>query len=215
MTRTAMTLLALVLLGGCRSPDSVVRGAVDSAGTAARNRASYSESEIEIEKLPTTVEEFLALRDQLATEPRGGAAIYVVAQLLYTRDQALGLPCLTIALERQFLVDAPDGYRGMRPNARIMQNLRERVLAKPYIARSYIQGTSHEDGYALPQPPYVIATKIQRGDPEGKVFVYSTGADTPRPITLVANDSGIWKAHEWSSLEVGVRAPVEKVHDDF
>jgi hypothetical protein len=48
-----------------------------------------------------------------------------------------------------------------------------------------------------------------------KVFVKCTGADSPRPITLVKNDKGIWKAKEFSSLLVGIKAPPSNVKDDL
>jgi hypothetical protein len=48
-----------------------------------------------------------------------------------------------------------------------------------------------------------------------KRFVHSSGADSPRPLTLRKNNRGLYKVTSWSSLQVGVRPPVETVDDDL
>ena len=53
------------------------------------------------------------------------------------------------------------------------------------------------------------------GEDTAKMFVWSTGADSPRPVHLVKNNRGVWKAKNWNSLSVGVRAPVQVVDDDL
>ncbi len=47
------------------------------------------------------------------------------------------------------------------------------------------------------------------------MYLWSTGADTPRPIALERNDKGLWKAFEWSSLEVDVRPPSRRTRDEL
>ena len=46
-----------------------------------------------------------------------------------------------------------------------------------------------------------------------KVFVASSGAASPRPVTLQRNNRGLWKAVEWSSLTLGVAAPSSEDED--
>ncbi len=182
-------------------------------------------SDIKIDKIPATAEEFITLRDRIATTPEGGAAIFVVALLKYAEDQTIGEQFLTIAIDAKWLIDKPTGYKGKSPGVRYMQALKERIAGKPYVARSYIQGTSPENGYKL-QTPLTIKILEQEGDKAAnaqrkaanglvKLFVYSTGADRPRPIEVNQNDKGLWKAYNWGSLEVGVRPPVENVSDDI
>ena len=75
-----------------------------------------------------------------------------------------------------------------------------------------------EDGYALPAGALSVRVKQQANSVQGdraKVFVFSSGADSPRPVSLAMNDKGLWKATEWSSLEVGVRAPGPRPTDDL
>lgn len=171
---------------------------------------------IELPGLPGTVEELVALRDRVATTPEGGAAVLVLALLAYAQDPALGTKFLTVAIEARQLGDGPDGYKGKQPGRMVLQNARDRIGRAPHIARSYVQGTSPANGYALPSTPWRIAGREQPGDvrgDKGKTFVRSSGADTPRPVHLVKNDKGLWKASNWSSLEVGVRAPAAPADD--
>lgn len=175
-----------------------------------------SETAIEIPNLPTSVEAFLALRDRLATTPQGGAAVFVVAMHAYSVDPALGLPFLTIAIERDQLVDGLRGYKNKEPRRQALRDMDQRVRSKPYLARAYFQGTTPQSGYTLPAPPLVVQVREQDRDRgTGKVFVHCTGADTPRPIHMKQNNRGLWKAKNWSSLQVGCRAPVEVVDDDI
>lgn len=171
---------------------------------------------VEVPGLPATVEELVALRDRLATTPEGGAAIMVLALIAFAQDPALGTKFLTVAIEARHLGDGPDGYKGKQPSGVVLRDARDRIGRAPHIARSYVQGTSPQGGYALPAPPWRVAGREQPGDVQadrGKTFVRSSGADSPRPMHLVKNDRGLWKASNWSSLEVGVRAPAAASDD--
>lgn len=168
------------------------------------------ETTIELPGLPATPEELVALRDRLATTPHGGAAILALALLAYSQDPALGTRFMTIAIEPRQLGDAPDGYKGKQPSRNVLQNLKDRIGRAPRIARSYLQGTTSANDFALPPPPWRVRVREQPGDvqaEQARVFVWSTGAGTPRPVHLVKNDKGLWKASNWSSLEVGIQAP--------
>ncbi len=48
-----------------------------------------------ITNIPKTIEEFVEMRDRISTTPIGGAASFVVAMIIYTRDIYLGLNCFT------------------------------------------------------------------------------------------------------------------------
>lgn len=169
--------------------------------------------------LPGSVDQFLAQRDALAVTPEGGAAVYVVAQAVYAQDPALGLQLLTIATDRSQLSADAKGYKGQSLSNMEQQNLRMRIGAKPYLARSYFLGTSPENRYTLPAGDLEVAIRQQPIDPvkdDGtKLFVHCSGADSPRPIVLAKNNRGVWKAKSWSSLQVGIRPPVEAVDDDL
>lgn len=174
---------------------------------------------ITIGPMPTTIDEYVAMRDRVARTPEGGAAAFAIALACYARDPAAGLPYVTVAIAMDLLDDDPGGYKGRRPRRVILQNLKDRLHGKDHITRSYVQGTRWEDGYVLPTGDLTVRVKQQRDSlqsaDKAKMFVYSTGADTPRPVSLGKNDKGLWKGLEWSSLEVGIRAPASNRSDDL
>jgi hypothetical protein len=168
---------------------------------------------VTIGKLPTTIEEFVALRDAIAHEPQGGAALMVVALIVAADDEELGSSCLTVAVDRARLQESAAGYKGYSLQTADHRRIKEQLKGRAYLPRSYLKGTTPVDGYAPPPLPWTIelATNPYSGDPSSgavKLFVASSGADSPRPIAVKRNDKGIWKASEWSSLIVGIRAPV-------
>ena len=179
---------------------------------------AFKEQTFEVPGIPDSVDAFVALRDSLATTPHGGAVVYVVALNIYAEDEALGQQVLTIAVDQGQLSDGAKGYKGKQLSNMQLQALKERIRAKPYVARSYVQGTSPEGQYAFPPAPLRVQIREQPHDVQedtAKVFVHSTGADSPRPLVLKKNNRGLWKTKTASSLEVGVRPPVQVVDDDF
>ncbi len=127
-----------------------------------------TDNTVYVEELPGSVEVFVALRDRLASSPKGGAATMVVALLLYTEDEALGRACLTVAIDRERLTEGSDGYKGLQLNRSDLQFIYGQLQDKRYIVRSYVQGTSPENHYRLPEPPYPIAfgSNPYGGDPD-------------------------------------------------
>ena len=169
---------------------------------------------VTIGQLPQSVEAFLALQEEVAGTPQGGAAMMVLALLLYAGDVALGHTCLAVAVDADRLSEGDQGYAGWQLRGRQRQLIHTQIGGQPHIPRSYIQGTSPENGYQLPSPPYELAFSDSPHSGEiasgtYKVFVASSGAASPRPVMVRRDPAGIWKACEWSSLLVGVRAPVE------
>jgi hypothetical protein len=165
---------------------------------------------VSIATLPSTVEEFVAMRDQVATTPQGGAAMMVVALLASAQDETLGMQCLAAAVSAERLAEGGGGYQGWRLRRSDLQLIQNQLAEQPYLPHAYIQGAQPENGYALPEPPYVLEFSSNRhsGDPaEGrfKVFVACSGAATPRPVTVRRNALGIWQTYEWSSLIVGIQ----------
>ena len=173
---------------------------------------------INIEKIPSSIEAFVSLRDGLAQSPEGGAAIFVTALIVYTEDQPLGRQCLTIAADRARLREGSTGYKGWELIQPELRKIDERIKQRSYVARSYVLGTSADAAYALPAAPHAfeITDNPHSGDKESgtyKVFVRSSGADSARPISLKRNNKGLWKASEWSSLSSGVVPPVQQIDD--
>jgi len=173
---------------------------------------------VNVSKIPSSVEEFIALRDKIGKTPEGGATVFIVALKLYAENPELGLPCLTIAINRQRLSKGKGGYKGYVP-AQTDLSLIKRIKEKPYLANSYFQNTSPKNGYALPKALQIKAvSNPYSGNKDAgdfKIYIACSGADSDRPIRLKRNNRGIWKAHEFSSLLLGIRPPEVQEDDDF
>lgn len=172
----------------------------------------------EVEKLPTSVDAFLDFRNGCAGSPEGAAATFTLAMVIYAENPELGMQCLTIAIHPDQLEDdSEEGvYMDKRPTRRDMENMKSRVGDKPETARSYIRETTTDTDYRLPDDDLTIVVRDGQdyGD-DVRVFVYSTGADSPRPIRLRESSNGYWKAVEWSSLTVGVKKRKDVKPDDL
>jgi len=161
-----------------------------------------------IRDLPQSLAGFVALRDEVARTPQGGAALLAVALLLYAGDEALGAQCLAAALDQSLLRAGPEG-RQLDPQD--LQRVELQVRKQRYLPRAYFSGAVPHNGYALPGPPYEVQCS---GSPAGwspeagslTVFVACSGA-SPRPVTLKRDEQGLWQAAEYSSLLVGIRNP--------
>jgi hypothetical protein len=172
---------------------------------------SAAAREVEIPAIPGSAEEFIALRDQLARTPEGGAAATVAALLAFSQNERVGLQCLTLILD-QGNVGRGNVIQGRAPIGSIMYHI-ERITKYqmwPYLGFAYVKGASAESNYAV-SPPYRVVTRRQRNSGneasgQVKVMVDCYGF-RPRPITLVRNDKGIWKADEMSSLFLNVAPP--------
>jgi hypothetical protein len=172
---------------------------------------------ITLPSLPENIDSFIEIRDQIANSPEGGAAIFVLAMLMFENERKLGEQAFTVALDRNNLSESMMGYKGFTPSQSIKFHL-NRFEGKNYWGKSYIIGTSFENGYLLPAQLNVEVGRnpsSEQSNGDIKVFVKCTGADTPRPITMRINDKGIWKAYECSSMFVDMRVPKQIISDDL
>ena len=175
--------------------------------------------DVSIGNLPGTMEEFLELRDAISGDPEGGAALFVAAMAVYVENPELGLDMFTVALDRSQLIEKAQGYRGFAPGGSLLSYIRDYLKPRPYLAASYINGTSPENGYTLPSGSLTVTCSqnphsLQKNG-DIKVFVACSGADSPRPIILRRNNRGVWKAVNFNSLFVGIRKPVAVLDDDL
>ena len=169
---------------------------------------------VQVPDRPASPEEYAALQAANARTPEGGAAMMVLALLVYAEDAALGRACLAQAVAPARLQPGPDGYAGQELRRRDMSLLASQMKRHPHLARAYVVGATPENGYSLPEGEMTLhaSRNPYSGSEESgrvKVFISTAGADSPRPVTLTRDDpQGLWRAHEWSSLLSGVRAPL-------
>ena len=90
------------------------------------------------------------------------------------------------------------------------QFYKDRLQGKEYLPKSYLKGSSPENNY-IPSEPLIITVSSNKYsyDQENivKLFVKSSGADSPRPITLRLKPStGEWFLWDQALLS-GIRIP--------
>ena len=171
---------------------------------------------ITIKTLPSSIDEFVQLRDQIAKTPEGGAAILLLALKIFADNEQLGKQCLVVASDRSRLQEGDD-YKGYSIVHSDMNLLSSQLSKYPNIPNSYIEGASPENNYSVTLPfVYTFSRQKYSGDEsEGviKIFVKCYGADIDRPIQLTRNNRGLWKATNWSSIIVGIKKP--PIDDDI
>ena len=176
----------------------------------------HAQTTITIEKIPSTIEEFIQLRKQKAKNPEGGAAMFCLAMKIYSDNKELGEKCFVSIADRSELRTG-NTYKGYTLSN--WRTIRSASLRYPLIANSYILGSSPENAYTVTLPyKYVFTTGKYSGNPATgkiKIFVACSGADSHRPIHMVRNDKGIWKASKWSSLYAGMKPVKKKIIDDL
>ena len=172
--------------------------------------ATQASQTVRIEQMPTTVEQFVALQQNLNT-PEGAAACFAVAMLTYELDPDLSRAFFTLSLTDANLMDGRNGYNGRQPDVGYQDHIERRLKYDSGMARSYVQGTNRNDNYILPLLPYdFVLTRNDRSiesDDLIRVYLESTGADTPRPVLTMRGKDGQWRVDGASSLFVGVAAP--------
>lgn len=130
----------------------------------------------------------------------GTAALAVVALKNYSVNKGEGKRMLT-------LLKGPAGFGGTEE-----QFIKERLGEgkENYIVDSYLKSTNPKNGYT-PEKPYIRISKEEKID-EGyfRVYLISTGADSPRPVLLRLKPSeGMYYLNEANLLLGQIRKPLK------
>lgn len=145
-------------------------------------------------KLPQSVAEIPQLKN-----PYDVAAYAVAAFIRYTENVAEG----------EAMLNKLKGPEPLNPFGK--QFLRDRLRGKEYVARSYIIGTSPENGYAMPAPYKVKVESNPYSFQEAhyaRLLVTSSGADNPRWITVREKPStGEWFLWNYEGALADIRPP--------
>jgi len=178
---------------------------------------------ITINSMPNTVEDFLKLRNQIAKTPEGGAAIFIVAMMKYSEDVKMGSKFFTIALARRNISRGRGSdeslYKGFKPARHLNYHLRRfRKKTAAHWPFLYVQGAKPSNGYATSTPYTFNMSRNKYSGKESsgkvKVFVECYGV-RPRPMKLVKNNRGYWKALNVSSFWMGSVRPAQNIDDDL
>ncbi len=168
--------------------------------------------------IPRTVDEFLSLRDRIASTPEGGATCFIMALINYTDSNpavhAAGVSMMILSMDEGNVIKSSsetESYNGYGLHRSDIDRL---ARATQEIANSYIAGATPENNYTIPNPNCASVGFRKQDEYSGsiasgtkKVFVWSGGAATARPITMTCNIKSKWKVKEFSSIVVEVQPP--------
>lgn len=155
---------------------------------------------INIEKMPTNLEEFKNLQIMDLSKPENLCGLFLCALALFDKDKEVGVQALNI-------------IRGPSPMSEYdCQFLKDRLRGKSYLPFAYFDGATPDNNYK-PNVPYVLNVKedsrpqdIEEG--YKRLYLKTSGADSPRPIRLRQKaSSGQWFLNEYSSILTGIRLP--------
>ncbi len=171
---------------------------------------------VKITKIPASVEEFVEMRNQIATSPEGGTAMFLLALKMYIDHPDLAEQCFVTIVDRNSLREG-NVYKGYQLLNGDMDLIKRQMANNKLIPNSYIKGAQPENNYSVKLPYiYEFTSNRYSGDKAAgqfKVFAACSGASSPRPMNLKRNNRGIWKLTNWSSVLVGIAKP--PVDDDL
>ena len=138
---------------------------------------------ITFDVLPKNVEELKAIADMRT--PFQTAALAVLAFTQYENDVPSSIEMINY-------------LKGPQPlSVMDTQFIRDRLRGKGYVMRSYFRGTSPQNDYTIPAPPYAIEVSDNpysyTNEGYATLYLHASGADSPRGITLRQKPStGEW-----------------------
>ncbi|MDO4702147.1 MAG: hypothetical protein Q4A47_05990 [Erysipelotrichaceae bacterium] len=150
-----------------------------------------------IEKIPTTIEEFQSLPQFDRKSPYDTAILVIVALLNYKDNPELAFDMINVL----------KGPNPLSPYEK--QFLHDRLRDKTHVVSSFIKETSPNNDYQYPLPFHIEAfdnpySFVNEG--YAKIFLTSSGADSPRPIVLRLGKDQNWYLYEILCLS-NVRPP--------
>ncbi|MEN8120351.1 MAG: hypothetical protein ABFS35_08390 [Bacteroidota bacterium] len=169
-----------------------------------------SAQSVKIADQPGNVDEFVTLRNAVASTPEGGAAMFLLALKIYVDNPKLGQKCLVISVDKSLLKEGKV-YKGYKLGDSDLDLIKRNLNNNKLIPNSYISGSKPENSYKVELPyEYEFTVNLLGKAKDGtKVFVKSSGADSKRPMILKKNNRGLWKVTTWSSVLANIKKPVE------
>lgn len=156
---------------------------------------------VSFKELPTSLQMIRLLPEANLKEPHYTAALFIPALCIW-------IPNHKVALEMVNFLKGPKEL-----TIREIQFINDRLRGKEYLPFSYFEGSSPENGYEPTKPFTISITTVPTSfDEEGyaKLYINSSGADSPRPIHLRQRPStGEWFLWEQMILS-DIRIPKEE-----
>lgn len=152
------------------------------------------------QQLPHNVQELQQLPEATLSTPAQTAALTILALTQYPIHREASLQMLNF-------------LKGSQPlSSYDQQFLADRFRGKDYVPRSYFQGSSPANNYQPTLPYTIIITENAYSYQQtgyAKLYVQSSGADSPRPIVLRQASNQKWYLWEYPIL-ADIRIPISQ-----
>jgi len=151
---------------------------VPPAVAAARTR-KVKPGTVVIDQVPTTLDEYVALQNDVATTPEGGVVMYVLAAKLYVQDKDLGSAAFAKALAARHV-------SGSQPGSSF-KFFMSKLDGMPWAPDAYFVGTAPGPLEAM------VGQPKDQGKGAMQVAIKLRGGNPPRNFVVKQDDAGIWK----------------------
>ena len=168
-----------------------------------QKKASEKKTMISLAYLPNTAEELKSLPAFSLKNEYVVAALTVTALMVYPENRAACFEMMNV-------------LKGPEPlSERDKQFINDRFMdGKDYVMRSYFEGTSPENNYAISAPYQIEVTELpnsRENDGYVRLFMKSSGADSLRYVVLRNKPStGEWFLWEFQGITMDIRIPKEQ-----
>ena len=165
---------------------------------AAASAPSAQSCDIVLPAIQMDLETFRSLADTHMSQPEWTVALSVAAFATYPKDKELALAMLEI-------LRGPAGI-----SATDKKFIADRFLDKDYVPRSYFKGATPDNDYTPSEPPTIrVSSHRHSYSREGlaDLWLYSGGADSPRPASVRKAKDGKWYLWNYNSILMGIRLP--------
>ncbi len=178
-----------------KNAKEAIKDALDNSDGLAQ--ASYVV--INIDKIPTTLEEFKSMNGSDFKDPNKVVALTVVALCMYP-------------LNKELCIEMLNFLKGPRPLSNYeIQFLSDRFRDKDYLIASYFEGATYNNNYEPTNPLSIKVYKTGHSEDllnEGylQLFLMSGGADSARGVKLRKKES----TSEWFLWEYYLLSDIRK-----
>lgn len=188
-----------------REVNKSVNQAVKNVENAITNAATTSTKKFTFDAIPSTIDEFKALKGADLKDPFAVIALTILAFNAYVENKDAGTEMLNFLKGPETL--SPTDF----------QFIRDRFMdGKSYVVKSYFKGAKPDNDYT-PSQPLTIEVQEQAHSKDAfkegyiKLWVTSGGADSARYINLRTKPStGEWFLWDYKGILLDIRKPVSQ-----
>ncbi len=167
---------------------------------------------VALNKLPFSFARFSQVLEYTGGHPAGAAANFLMALKIYQQYKGEGIKALVSSISEESLLSSSgtESYNGLTLQTGDFSIIKSSLGNYPALTTAYVRGATPENSYAPQGPPYYYDFKFDNNNTDiskgmARIYVLTKGADSNRPITIIWDGDGKWRAKYWSSLLAGLK----------